>query len=103
MQPSLRNAETLYQELQALRRLAEIQAPPEHPPAPPGIHPAPAAQSAERLGAGLTRDAITRAIRRMLSLFEPVELVRQVAPGQKPQARDEWDNARSGLPKPGIF
>ena len=93
---SIRNAETLFHELQALARLKE-------PPAPPDHARAPAADSAGSSGAVKNRAAITRAIRRMLSLFEPLELVRQVAPGQRPQPRHEWDQTRSGLPKRGIF
>ena len=78
-------------EQQALRRLAELGAPPLHPPAPPNHAKAPAAASAGGAGALLSsRRALLVALQRMVSLFTPLDLVQQVGPGKKPLHRHEW-------------
>jgi hypothetical protein len=89
------NEAKIYEQL-AIRRLKELAALHEQAPAPPGENPAPAAAAS---GPG----AFLLTLRRMLAIFEPYELVRQVGPGKRPLKRHEWDPPKGGPPGIGIF
>jgi hypothetical protein len=93
-----------YEQL-ALRRLAELGVPPLHPPAPPNHTAAPTTASAGGVGAMFsTRRALVLALKRMISLFSPVDLVRQVGPGMRPLPRHEWERSKwGGPPRTGIY
>ena len=84
-------------EQQALRRLAELGAPPLHPPAPPNHAVAPAAASAGGVGAlHSSRRTLVQVLKRMVSVFSPVELVQLQGPGLRPLRRHEWERSKWG-------
>ena len=86
-------------EQQALKRLAELGVPPLHPPAPPNHASAPAAASAGGVGALIsTRRALVVALKRMVSLFSPVELVQLQGPGLRPLRKHEFQRSKWGGP-----
>ncbi len=86
--------EATINETLAIRRLKELAAVPEAEPAPPGENLAPAATAG---GPG----AVLFGLRRLLAIFEPYELVRQVGPGKRPLRRHEWETPKGG--PPGLF